>query len=298
MTRAEERLRSAFTDATQTVRPETLRPLTVAAPDRLRTTRWLVPLLAAASVGVLVAGIATVRDHGTRRPDITGPARPSATQIPPPDRSAVTSTRVRAAERSVVKITANAPGCRRRLEGTGFVYAPQRVMTNAHLVAGSRGSVEVSIPAGHLRYQATVVLYDPRRDVAVLAVPGLRAAALSFNRAAARGAPAVIPGYPPHASTLVATAAEIRTRQIANGPDIYQSRSMVQREIFSIRASVQTGVPGAPLLAADGTVYGLVFAIALDHDQTAYALTAQEISYDAQVGRTTSRMVSTQGCAG
>jgi S1-C subfamily serine protease len=200
--------------------------------------------------------------------------------------------------RSVVKITATAPDCRRRLEGTGFVYAPQRVMTNAHVVAGSRGSLEVSVPAGRLRYQATVVLYDPHRDVAVLAVPGLRAAALEFNRAAVRGAAAVIPGYPPHASDPVATAAQIRTRHIAYGPDIYQSPSMVRREIFTIRAGVQSGVSGAPLLATDGTVYGVVFATALDHDQTAYALTAQEISSDAQAGRTTSRMISAQGCAG
>jgi hypothetical protein len=40
---------------------------------------------------------------------------------------------------------------------------------------------------------------------------------------------------------------------------------------------------------------GLVFASALDNDQTAYALTAQEISQDAQAGRATNRTVSTQG---
>jgi hypothetical protein len=295
MTRTEERLRAAFADAAQTVRPETLRSLTAPAPDRRRTARWIAPLVAAASVGALVVGTVTLRDHGTRQPQVAAPAQPNAAQVPPPDPTTVTSAGVRAAERSIVKITATAPECQRMIEGTGFVYAPQRVMTNAHVVAGSRGPVEVSIPAGHVRYQATIVLYDPRRDVAVLAVPGLRAPALTFNPTGEGGAPAVIAGYPHNAPTLTATAARIRARQILNGSDVYHS-SQVRREIFSIRGTVQAGGSGAPLLATDGTVYGLVFAEALDDDQTAYALTVQEINHDAKTGRATNRTVSTQGC--
>jgi S1-C subfamily serine protease len=180
--------------------------------------------------------------------------------------------------------------------GTGFVYAPERVMTNAQIVAGSRGPVEVSAPSDARRYQATVVLYDPRRDIAVLAVPGLRAPALTFNPAGASRSAAVILGYPSY-SALVANPARIRARRIAVGPDIYRSPSPVRREIFSIRANVPGGRSGAPLLATDGTVYGIVFAAALDADETAYALTAKEITPDAQAGRTADQAVPTQGCS-
>jgi S1-C subfamily serine protease len=290
MTRTEERLRSAFADAAATVRPETLRPLTLAAPDRSRRTRWIVPLVAAASAGVLVAGVATLR--GTE----TGPARPSATSLPPPDLSALTSPRVRAATRGVLKVTTGARRCGTKAEGTGFVYAPQRVMTTAHTVSGSRDPVEVSISGGR-RYQARVVLYDPRRDVAVLAVPGLRAPTLTFNSAGRSRAAAVIAGYPPHAAVLMANPARIRARQIASGPDIYRSPSPVRREIFALLANVPDGRSGAPLLAADGTVYGMLFAAALDADDTAYALTAQELAQDAQAGRTAEKAVSSPGCS-
>jgi S1-C subfamily serine protease len=296
MSGTEDRLRSALADAARTVRPETLRPLTVAAPDRPRSTRWIVPLVAAVSAGVLVAGVATLRDQGAGRRHETGPVYPPATSVPPPDVSAVTSARVRAATRGVLRITATAPACGRKTVGTGFVYASERVMTNAHIVAGSRGPVEVSLPSGGRRYQATVVLYDPRRDVAVLAVPGLRAPVLTLNPAGASRAAAVIAGYP-SSSALVANPARIRARQIAVGPDIYRSPSPVRREIFSLRANVPDGRSGAPVLATDGTVYGMVFATALADDETAYALTAKEITPDAQAGRTADQAVPTQGCS-
>lgn len=282
MTRTEERLRSAFAGAAETVRPGTLRPLTVPAPDRPRTRRWIVPLIAAASVGTVIAGTVAVRDHAYR-----DAARPPSG----------VSTPVGVAERSVVKINATASPCSRRLEGTGFVYAPQRVMTAAHIVGGSRGPVEVSVPARHLRYQATVVVYDPRRDVAVLAVPGLRVPSLTFRPAAVPGAAAVIAGYPHDASGLTAATARVRARQTASGPDLYRS-AQVRREILAVRTTAQVIAPGAPLLATDGTVYGLVFAAALDDAHTAYALTAREIGDDARAGRTVGRPVSTQGCTG
>ena len=296
MSSTEDRLRSAFADAARTVRPETLRPLTVAAPERPRSTRWIVPLVAAVSAGVLVAGVATLRDQGTGRPRQPDPVHPSAPSVPPGDLSAATSTPMRAAMRGVVKVTP-APTCGRKPEGTGFVYAPERVMTTAHTVAGSRGPVEVSTPSDRRPHQATVVLYNPRRDVAVLAVPGLRAPALTFGPAGASRTAAVIVGYPSGSSTSVMIPARIRARQTVTGLDIYRSPTLVRREIFSVRANVPDGRAGAPLLATDGTVYGMVFAAALDADETAYALTAKEIAPDAQAGRTTDQAVPTQVCS-
>ena len=73
---------------------------------------------------------------------------------------------------SVLKVRGRAPSCSRALEGTGFVIAPERVMTNAHVVAGTN---EVTVEVGRGQFDATVVHYDPQTDVAVLAVPDLEA---------------------------------------------------------------------------------------------------------------------------
>jgi S1-C subfamily serine protease len=283
MTSTEDRLREAFADAAQTVRAETLRPLTVTKPPR---RQWAVPLVAAASVGTLIAGVFVLLGTGVRQ----------ATVANPPAASAPALTAVRVAH-GVVKITVTAPGCSRTTAGSGFVYAPQRVMTNAHVVAGARGPVEVRIPADSARHRATVVLYDPRRDVAVLAVPGLRAPALAFTATGAARASAVIAGYPRNASALRRTPAAIRGRHYASGPDIYGSSTRVTREIFAIKGTVTLGESGGPLLAPDGTVYGMVFAAGLDAKDTAYALTTNEIRHDAQLGRSANRRVSTRGCS-
>ena len=79
----------------------------------------------------------------------------------------------------MVKVLGTAPGCARRIEGSGFVFAPEHVMTNAHVVAGVRDGPDVYTKTGR-RLRARVVLYDFQRDVAVLYVPGLHAAALAF----------------------------------------------------------------------------------------------------------------------
>src|SRR3954451_2521679 len=91
-------------------------------------------------------------------------------QVPPPDPKIANSRAVRLAHPDIVKITGVASSCRRQLEGSGFLYAPERVMTNAHVVAGV-ADPQVAAPDGHT-YDARVVVYDPQRDVAVLLVPG------------------------------------------------------------------------------------------------------------------------------
>src|SRR3954452_8773047 len=97
-----------------------------------------------------------------------GPER--IVQVPPPDPKIANSRAVRLSRDDIVKITGVASSCRRQLEGSGFLYAPERVMTNAHVVAGV-GNPQVTTSDGQT-FDARVVVYDPKRDVAVLAVPG------------------------------------------------------------------------------------------------------------------------------
>jgi S1-C subfamily serine protease len=232
-----------------------------------------------------------VNDRGF--PNVFDPfSNPSITQVPAPDPALARSAVVVNARPSVLKITGVAASCSRRIEGTGFVYAPERVMTNAHVVAGVR-TPKVEVARGRT-LDAKVVLYDSDRDIAVLAVPGLDRPALKFNGKAKSGASAIVVGYPQD-GPYTPTAARVRQTQQARGPDIYQSRTVV-REIYALRARVLPGNSGGPLLAPDGGVYGVIFAAAAEDRDTGYALTAGEVAGDAQAGRTATERVGTRGC--
>jgi S1-C subfamily serine protease len=138
------------------------------------------------------------------------------------------------------------------------------------------------------------VLYDPNRDVAVLDVPGLRAAALRFAGPAGRGDSAVVLGYPED-GPFTAGAARVRDTQQATGPNIYQDRQ-VTRQIYAIEAQVRPGNSGGPLITPGGRVDGVVFAASTDDPSTGYALTAREVAADARRGAAAAAVVSTQGC--
>ncbi|KWW97459.1 colicin V synthesis protein [Carbonactinospora thermoautotrophica] len=229
-------------------------------------------------------------------PQVFGPySQERIVQVPPPDERVLATPAVRRAQHSIVKVLGTARECSREIEGTGFVYAPRRVMTNAHVVAGVRNPV-VLVRGERPALRARVVLFDPRRDVAVLYVPELRAPALRFDRTGGANDNAVVAGFPRNAPSLQASPARIRSVLNAQGRDIYE-RDIVVREVFSLFAVVQPGNSGGPLLDTDGEVYGVIFAKSLDDDQTGYALTADEVARDAQLGRTRTEPVYTGGCA-
>jgi len=227
-------------------------------------------------------------------PEVFGPLVPTRVrQVEAPDPRLRNDPQVLRVEPSILKVTGVAPSCSRRIEGSGFVFAPDRVMTNAHVVAGvQRPRVEVK---GQQR-EASVVLYDPARDIAVLRVPGLGLRALPFStRRAESGDDAIIVGYPEDGPFFVG-AARIRDRIEVRGPDIYNERT-VTREAYTIRGSVRSGNSGGPLLAPDGAVYGVIFAAAVDQKDTGFVLTAQEVAPDAQRARTAATTVPTGDCA-
>jgi S1-C subfamily serine protease len=201
---------------------------------------------------------------------------------------------VRRAWGSLVKIEGIARECGTEVDGSGFVYAPDRVMTNAHVVAGI-DRPEVLVRGTGRAWPASVVYIDPRLDVAVLAVPGLSAPQLEFTTDARRGDPVVVAGFP-GGGPLTATPARIRGTIQARGTDIYD-RGTVTREVYAIRGEVRPGNSGGPLLAADGRVDGVVFASALDDPDTGYALTARQVADAAKAGRSAKQPVDTGSCA-
>lgn len=175
-------------------------------------------------------------------------------------------------------------------EGSGFVYASEHVMTNAHVVAGIDDPT-VRIGGVGRSFQSRVVLFDPEKDVAVLYVPGLSAPVLGFDDDASRGDSAVVAGYPQDGD-LNLQAATVANRVKATGRNIYNDR-IVTREIYSIRSTVRPGNSGGPLLTTDGRVYGVVFARSTSDDETGYVLTAAEVADDAARAATATRPVDT-----
>ncbi|KMS86428.1 MULTISPECIES: MarP family serine protease [Streptomyces] len=215
--------------------------------------------------------------------------------VQPPDPALESSPVAFSAQRSIVKVTGTAQSCGKVLEGSGFVFADRRVMTNAHVVGGV-DAPRVQIGGEGRKYDAKVVLYDWKRDIAVLDVPDLKATALRFTSQDATGGDgAIVAGFPENGSYDV-RAARVRGRITANGPDIYH-RGTVRRDVYSLYATVRQGNSGGPLLTPDGKVYGVVFAKSLDDADTGYALTTDEIQADIERGRTANEQVGTDSCA-
>jgi S1-C subfamily serine protease len=217
------------------------------------------------------------------------------TDVPPPDQALTTSSAVSQARKSIVKVVGTAASCGKILEGSGFVFANHRVMTNAHVVGGV-DEPTVQIGGEGKLYDAKIVLYDWQRDIAVLEVPTLNAPALSLTTTAAKSRDgAIVAGFPENGNFDV-RAARIRARIQANGPDIYH-RSTVHRDVYSLFTLVRQGNSGGPLLTPSGQVYGVVFAKSLDDANTGYALTAGEVMEDATAGAAATQQVDSQGCA-
>jgi S1-C subfamily serine protease len=214
-------------------------------------------------------------------------------EVEPPDPDVLTTPELIESSRSVVKVLGTAPACQRRVEGSGFVYSDDRIVTNAHVVAGVTDDLRVVTREGH-QLDATLVLFDAQQDLAVLHVPGLDMEPLEFTYEAPRGSDAVVAGFPRN-SGFTAVPARVRARQTAQGPDFYHSQQ-VSREIYQVRAVVRPGNSGGPLLAPDGTVYGVVFAAATNEPETGYVLTADEISENTSEALDATEEVSSQTC--
>ncbi|GAA4445507.1 MarP family serine protease [Actinokineospora soli] len=216
-------------------------------------------------------------------------------EVAPPDPALQASAVVQRVRPSVLKINARATACERALEGSGFVIAPHRVMTNAHVVAGAE---EVSVESGDKTLPAEVVLYDPRVDIAILRVPSLAADPLDFaGYEVESGQGGIVLGYPLD-GPYTAEAARVRDRIPLRGPDIYDSPNPVDRDVYTLRAKVLSGNSGGPLVDADGAVLGVIFGAAVDDSETGFALTAAEVREEVAAAPRLTEPVSTGRCSG
>jgi S1-C subfamily serine protease len=183
--------------------------------------------------------------------------------------------------------------CDEIIDGSGFAVAPNLIVTNAHVVAGeTKGQTYVLLPSGR-QASATVVMFDPERDLALLAVPGLGEVPLTVGTGHAGDSGAVF-GHPNGNDQLSVQPAAVEQEISAVGLDLYD-RHNTRRDVFVLAASLAHGDSGAPLVTTSGDVVGVVFAIAADEGGTAYALTSAELTADLAVARTASG-ASTGSC--
>lgn len=192
---------------------------------------------------------------------------------------------------SVLKIHGD-NSCGRGVEGTGFVYAPGRVMTNAHVVAGVS---DPEVLVGDDTVEADVVHYDSHLDIAVLAVDGVDRPKLPFNFEAQSKDDAAVLGYPQDGPYDVQPA-RIRAEQRLRSPDIYGQGSVI-RDVYSLRALIRPGNSGGPMVNSKGQVTGVIFAASVTDADTGYALTASAVKDAAAQGLTSTEQVDTGDCA-
>ena len=211
-------------------------------------------------------------------PPVDVPADPQARAIAGP------------AEDSTARVSA--VSCNALLTGTGFVVRSGYLVTNAHVVAGG-SSVRVNI--GGQTFDTTVVLFDSSLDVAVLWAPDVKGKSLRFAAQDPRtGSPAAALGHP-NGGGLAVIPAAVAAEYAATGRDIY-GHGRVTRNILELRAQVEPGDSGGPLILKDGTVGGVVFAEARSDQDVGYALSPISVATDVTpaLGRTSA--VSTGPC--
>jgi S1-C subfamily serine protease len=211
--------------------------------------------------------------------------------VAPAPGNVVHDPEVEHAELSVFKIRGN-NACGDGIEGSGFLYSPHRMMTNAHVVAGVR---DPKVRVGTRNLTAKVVYYNSSTDIAVLDVD-IDGPVVHFAETAGKAKQAsVVLGYP-NDGPFDAQPARIRQQQRLRSPDIY-GRGTVTREVFSLRGLVRPGNSGGPLVSMDGKVLGVIFAASVSDKQTGYALTANQVATAAGRGISASSRVRTGGCA-
>ncbi len=197
------------------------------------------------------------------------PTLPGAEPLP----QSIDTPGVHSAADRVVKVSGL--GCGGIVTGSGFPVGNGYVVTNAHVVSGT--SSHTIITPGGDTLRATVVFFDPERDVAVLYASGFTETGLTFGPAG-RGTPGAVIGYPGGGPEKAVPAVVDGTVE-AQGRDIY-NQNLVTRQIFVIQATVRPGNSGGPLVDLSGRLLGMVFATSASDPNQAYALTDEEISSD------------------
>mgnify|MGYP001765190535 CR=1 FL=1 len=216
----------------------------------------------------------------------------TAPAVEAPDPSVVKAGGVRRAAKSVLRVI-GVNECGVGVEGTAFVYAKNRLMTNAHVVAGIERP-EVLTPWGPV--QAKVVFFDDELDIAVLAADTRKVEPLVFEETGEAGDQFVALGYPA-AGPFHTAPVRVRDTQRLRSGDLHDEGTVI-RDVLVLRGVVRPGNSGGPLVSESGTVSGVVFATSTTGFEVGYAMTAAQVADAAAAGVAATGRVDTGGCIG
>jgi S1-C subfamily serine protease len=186
-------------------------------------------------------------------PEVAGPEA----RVAAPDAAIARDPEVRAAGDAVVRVLGTA--CGLGVAGSGWVAEPGLVVTNTHVVAGQDDTTVTTLDGTEL--DATAVHFEPRNDIAVLAVDGLEAPALPLAPDPRAGTESAVLGYPEN-GPLTISPARLGSTGTALSEDSY-GRGPVERSMTPFRAEVRSGNSGGPVVDGDGAVLTTVFAAAV-----------------------------------
>lgn len=257
---------------------------TISASSVIRTIQDVTP-------DVVEANIARWRTALSDRalPLLGSPLGDPNAQIPTIDAD---SPALAAAAQSVVRITGNAYACGQGQTGSGFVIAPERIMTNAHVVSGTSGPVVEALNGQVL--PSSIVYFDSVKDLAVLAVPGLTADALRLGDTARPGTSTAIQGYP-YGGPFTTSAALVQHVSTFESADIY-GEGAAPREVYTLAGQVNPGNSGGPLLTLDGDIAGTIFGSSTEQNNVGYALTLDAVRPIVENAADLSTTVSSGEC--
>lgn len=214
---------------------------------------------------------------------------------PPVERPSDERTRAIAAAAEGSTLLIRALTCGLETSGSGVLVADRYVVTNAHVVAGARADAVRVITSDGDPADATVVLFDPDLDVALLHTDPIGSVPLRFaNRDPERGAIGAALGYPGGGALTIVPAA-VTGAYPATGRDIY-GRDPVRRQILELRAEIDRGDSGGPFILEDGAIGGLVFAEARTNDDVGYALSPTAVATRIAPGMGRTDAVATGEC--
>ena len=201
---------------------------------------------------------------------------------------------VKASTNSIVRIDGIAQTCSAAMTGTGFIVANERIITNAHVVAGVEEPV-ISQINSDLQLQGKVVYMDRQKDVAVLFVPGLSGERLTFIGPVTANELGFVIGYP-NGGSLRTNAVSISSEFESLGSDI-DGKGQVKREVIVFGGDIKPGNSGGPLLNTQGQVLGMVFAADAQNKNTGYALAPQEMVEIISDSKDKIEAINTGSCA-
>jgi S1-C subfamily serine protease len=175
---------------------------------------------------------------------------------------------------STVRIDGIAESCSAAMVGTGFIISYERIITNAHVVAGVKDPV-ITLSNTKIQLAGKVIAIDREKDIAIIYVPGLNGNKLTFMGPATPNEIGFVVGYP-NGGNLRTAAVSVSSEFESLGTDI-DGNGQVKRDVIVFGGDVRPGNSGGPLLNNQGQVLGVVFAADAENKNTGYALAPSEV---------------------